>query len=276
MSDDTPRHTIVSFHAHPDDEALLTAGTLARAAAAGHRVVLVMATDGAVGLAADHFLGGGLGNRRRDELAASAAAIGAARVEFLGYADSGSSGESNSVGAFSRADVENAACDLALILREESANVLTIYDAAGGYGHPDHVQVHRVGRLAALLADTPVVLEATVDRRALLRGVRLLRSLSRLVPLPPLPDLSSAYTDHDALTHCVDVRGFLDAKRAAMQAHASQASSNEGARTLALLLRLPRPIARLALGREWFRELGRAPAAPLLDDIFATLGSTGA
>lgn len=273
MSDDGQRHTIVSFHAHPDDEALLTAGTLARAAASGHRVVLVMATDGAVGLAADRFLDG-LGKCRREELAASAAAIGAARVEFLDYADSGSDGESTSDRAFSRADVESAAGDLARILREEAADVLTIYDAAGGYGHPDHVQVHRVGRLAAVLADTPVVLEATVDRRALLRGVLLLRSLSRFVRLPHLPDLNSAYTDHDALTHCVDVRGFLDAKRTAMRAHTSQASSNEGARTLDLLLRLPRPVARVVLGREWFREVGLVPAGPLLDDIFATLGST--
>ena len=63
---------------------------------------------------------------------------------------------------------EVAADALARIVREERADVLTIYDANGGYGHPDHVQVHRVGLRAASLAGTPVVLEATVDRGLLL------------------------------------------------------------------------------------------------------------
>ncbi len=83
-------HTLVAFHAHPDDEALLTAGTMARAAAEGHRVVLVVATDGDLGLAASTYAGdGALGQRRLAELRASAARLGVARVEHLGYADSG-------------------------------------------------------------------------------------------------------------------------------------------------------------------------------------------
>ena len=83
--------TIVAFHAHPDDEALLTAGTMARAAAEGHRVVLVLATDGGAGLAADELRDdGGLGERRLEEARRSSAALGVARVEWLGYADSGS------------------------------------------------------------------------------------------------------------------------------------------------------------------------------------------
>src|SRR5581483_1143638 len=76
--------TIVAFHAHPDDEALLTGGTLARLAAEGNRVVIVVATDGVMGAAT-----GPDGQTRLAELRASAAVLGAARVEHLGYADSG-------------------------------------------------------------------------------------------------------------------------------------------------------------------------------------------
>src|SRR4051812_48934396 len=141
--------TVVSFHAHPDDEALLTGGTLARAAAEGHRVVLVTATAGEAGLTgmpgADRPA---LAARRLAELEASATALGCARVEVLGYPDSGSvqgepapaaDGERSS---FAWIDPEEPAQRLAAILREESADALTIYDRHGGYGHPDHVQVH--------------------------------------------------------------------------------------------------------------------------------------
>ena len=155
-------YTLVSFHAHPDDEALLTAGTLARAAAAGHRVVLVVATAGEAGLAsADDLADGALGKRRTAELERSAAALGCARVEVLGYADSGmADAPSGAAGAFALVSVDEAAERLAAILREESADALTIYDPAGGYGHPDHVQVHHVGIRAAEIAGTPLVLEA--------------------------------------------------------------------------------------------------------------------
>ena len=82
-------HTLLAFHAHPDDEALLTAGTMARAAAEGHRVIVVVATDGNEGLASSQFSANGrLGDRRLEELRASALALGVARVEHLGYADS--------------------------------------------------------------------------------------------------------------------------------------------------------------------------------------------
>ncbi|GAA1807800.1 PIG-L family deacetylase [Nocardioides hankookensis] len=257
------RFTVVSFHAHPDDEALLTGGTLARAAAEGHRVVLVVATAGEAGLASPLELAD-LAERRTRELAASAAALGIARVEVLGYRDS----------RFAEVDLDEAANRVADILRAERADVLTTYDAAGGYGHPDHVQVHRVGRRAAELAGTPVVLEATLDRGLIDRVVRTLRHLSRVVPVPELPDTSRAFTARADLTHEVDVRAHLDAKLAALRAHASQAGG--GPRTLALLLRLPKPLARRVLGREWFREVGRRPGEHLDDDIFASLRRSGA
>jgi LmbE family N-acetylglucosaminyl deacetylase len=272
--------TLVSFHAHPDDEALLTAGTLARAAAEGHRVVLVVATVGEAGLAASTFTGGtggtgGLAAQRSAELDRSAAALGCARVVRLGYADSGmADARTGHPDSFADADLEPAARRLADILIEESADVLTTYDPAGGYGHPDHIAVHRVGARAAELAGTPVVLQATVDRRVLLRVLRLLGRARRPLKLPPEFDprrFAAAYTDPADLTHRIRVGRYAGAKRAAMQAHASQASADFGARTLSFCLRLPGPLFRAAFGREWFVQTGRSPVRPLLDDVFGDI-----
>jgi LmbE family N-acetylglucosaminyl deacetylase len=268
--------TVVSLHAHPDDEALLTAGTLARAAAEGHRVVLVSATAGGAGLTSDPATTtADLAERRLDELRRSAAALGGLEVQLLGYDDSGMDGRAGRDGyAFARVDVEGAAVRLAALLESVAADVLTVYDPAGGYGHPDHVQVHRVGVRAAELAGTTVVLEATVDRRALLRVLWILRLLGLLRRAPPewRPErLAAAYTPPDQLTHRVDVRGYAAGKRAAMAAHASQATAEEGVRSLALYLRLPPFLYRRVFGYEWFVERGRAPGAALLGDIFATL-----
>ncbi|QIG43653.1 LmbE family protein [Nocardioides anomalus] len=270
--------TIVSFHAHPDDEALLTAGTLARAVADGHRVVLVVATSGEAGLAAGHPDAAELGRRREAELRAAAASIGAARVVSLGHPDSGLvAGQRVDDGRvpFAELDAHDVALELAQVLLEERADVLTTYDAAGGYGHPDHVQVHQAGLLAARMARTPVVLEATVDRDLLERVGRLLRLSAVLFPLPDLPDFQTSFTPRAELTHRVDVRPHLDAKLDALEAHASQVASDDGVRTLALLLRLPAPVRRRVLGTEWFREVGRAPGAAPLDDVFASLRLRG-
>ena len=94
--------------------------------------------------------------RRVEEVASAAAILGVAQVEYLGYHDSGMEGTStnDAPGSFWSADVDEAAARLAAILRREDAEVLTVYDERGGYGHPDHVQVHRVGVRAAELAGT--------------------------------------------------------------------------------------------------------------------------
>ena len=258
---------LVSFHAHPDDEALLTAGTLARAAADGHRVVLVVATCGEAGLS-DSAPGERLGNQRADELERSAAALGCAKVIRLGYPDSGMHNEHQ---GFASTPVAEAAERLAAILRAEQADALTVYDRNGGYGHPDHVQVHRVGHRAAELAGTPLVLEATVDRTALIRALSLVR-WTRLLPPDFDPDrMRHSYSDRTAITHRIDVRSVIDAKRRSMAAHASQAAGGSGPRTLAFFLRLPRPLYRRVFGVEWFIEAGRAPARPPLPDLFASL-----
>jgi LmbE family N-acetylglucosaminyl deacetylase len=260
--------TLVSFHAHPDDEALLTGGTLARAAAEGHRVVLVTATAGEAGLA-DDATRTTLGQRRRAELTRAAAALGCARVEVLGYPDSGSQ-EPVPPGSFAALDPAGPAGRLAEILREEEADVLTVYDRHGGYGHPDHVQVHHVGILAAELAGTPVVLEATVDRARLQRAVALLRWIPGARRLVPASRFATSYLPPAELTHEIDVRAHLRAKTRALAAHATQGTGGRSIRTLTLLLRLPRPLLGPVLGREWYAERGRAVAPPL-DDVFATL-----
>lgn len=258
-------YTLVSFHAHPDDETLLTGGLLARVAAEGHRVVLVTATSGELGLAAD---ADGLGTRRERELRAAAEDLGVARVELLGYRDSGLVGTPPE-GAFCSVPVEAAARRLAEILRDESAQILTIYDEQGGYGHRDHVQVHRVGVRAADLAGTPVVLEATVDRAALRRGLRLLRMFR--VRLDSDTSARGSYSARELITHRVDVRAHYPRVRRALRRHASQMSGGAGWRTVGLLARLPAPVGRRVLGTQWLIERGRLATGTPLDDIFTTL-----
>ena len=124
--------TVVSLHAHPDDEALLTGGWLAQRAAAGDRVVLVFATDGGAGLGDGP---GPLSGLRRAEARASATALGVARVVWLGHADSGmATRPARGGGRFVDVPVEAAAHALTAVLDEEGADVLTGYDARGGYG----------------------------------------------------------------------------------------------------------------------------------------------
>ena len=278
-------HTLVCFHAHPDDEALLTAGTMAKAAAEGHRVVLVVATRGEVGEVGAEFLDRGedLGARRWAELERSAEILGVSRLEWLGYADSGSeapspgsvSVASGGPAAFTSAAEGEAAERLAAILVEEEADVVTSYDANGGYGHPDHVQVHRVGALATVLAGTAIALEATIDRDLMRTGVELASSLGFELPPEFTPaSFESWFTPADAITHAVDVAAHLDQKRAAMEAHASQATAADPrrSRTLERFLALPPEYFALAFGTEWFVEPGRATGPPA-DDVFATLAA---
>lgn len=245
--------TIVAFHAHPDDEALLTGGTLARAARLGHRVVLVVATDGEAGLAAAPVAAQGLGSLRPVELEAAAQALGCARVVRLGLPDSGwHPGVQPPEGRFSRLPLEVAAAGLVDVLRQEHAQVLTTYDAAGGYGHPDHIAVHHVGRYAAEQAGTPAVLQATAPREMLRRIVRIAAKVPGVLDVSDARRFDVAFSPAASITHRVDVRADLDAKIAALAAHASQATSDAGPRTLRLMLGLPRPLQRLVLGREWF------------------------
>lgn len=251
--------TIIAFHAHPDDEVLLTGGTLARLAAEGNRVIVVMATDGVMGPAT-----GQRAQTRLGELRASAAVLGVARVVHLGYADSGHGPllypDPPDRVRFARADVTEAARRLAGLIREERADVLLSYDPRGGYGHRDHVQVHRVGARAAQMAGTVRVLEATFPRELagwLLRPARLLRLVVRHDPR----DIAAAFSPRSVITHRVDVRRFASQKRAALAAHRSYVHGRgRSARLARVMLALPVPIFGLVFGREWFVEPGAAPA----------------
>ncbi len=265
--------TLVSFHAHPDDEAILVAGTLARAASEGHRTVLVFATRGEVGELDAAMLSGGetIAQRRTREAEASAELLGVQRVVFLDFPDSGHIASEVPPGAFARTDVDLAAARLASVLTEEGAEVLTTYDRNGGYGHPDHVQVHHVGRRAGELAGTPNVLEATFDRGLLELAAQLLPGLDGGPDLPDqfeVPDTSGWYSDSDEITHRVDVTDFLHRKRASMAAHASQASSDGGLfRTLATFVALPDDWFAMAFGTEWFVD-PRADGGQRFDWVF--------
>ena len=246
-------------------------------------MVLVTATAGEAGLSDGTGQHTSLGARRRVELARAASALGCARWEVLDYPDSGWSPpggpderpQEPAATSFSALDPSGPAARLAEILSEERADVLTIYDEHGGYGHPDHVQVHRVGVLAAAMAGTPTVLEATVDRRRLRRVASVMHWLPGLSRLVPPGRLASSFVERTELTHEVDVRRHIAAKRAALAAHHSQATGGGSIRTVTLLLRLPGPVLGVALGREWFRERGRAPQAQLLDDVFASVRPRG-
>ena len=245
----TMARTLVFVHAHPDDEALLTAGTMARAAAEGHRVVLIVATDGAAGLAASHY--SDLGSTRLAEVQESARALGVARIVPLGYADSGLHAQVPEglahVGRFTVARSIAAVCD------EEGADILVGYDAQGGYGHPDHVQVHRAARTAvALCRRPPRLFEATLPREPIARAVHLAARL-HLTPADFDPaEFDRAWTPRTQITHRVDVRRFAGAKRAALAAHASQATADGTVRTLGVLTRLPSAATALLLGTEYY------------------------
>jgi LmbE family N-acetylglucosaminyl deacetylase len=263
------RFTLVAFHAHPDDETWLTGGTLARAAAEGHRVVLVTATSGGRGLAGSQDgRGARLAHTRAAELAEAAAALGCTRLVSLGYGDSGLHPEPGDTAAFANADVQVAAGRLAEVLRGEQADVLTIYDPNGGYGHPDHLQVHRVGACAARLAGTPVVLEATVSAGLFRAALVVTRVFGHRPPL----GVRRVFSDRRAITHRVRVRDVLPAKRAALLAHGSQRRADGQRRVLDHVLRLPPSLFALAFGHEWFVEHGRDPGRRQ-DDVFASLRS---
>jgi LmbE family N-acetylglucosaminyl deacetylase len=270
---DGRRFTLVSFHAHPDDESLLTGGSLAKASAEGHRVVLVTATSGERGLAGPQDgHGADLARVRTAELEHAAAALGCARVVNLGYGDSGLHPDPSDSAAFAHVDVATAAARLAEVLREEDADALTVYDPNGGYGHPDHVHVHRVGVAAARLAGTPVVLEATVSAglfRSVLLAMRLLgHALGRSAPL----GTAQVFSSSRRITHRIRVGEHLMAKREALAAHGSQRRSDGPRRSIDYFLALPGPVFALVFGREWFVEHGRDPASRR-DDLFATLRS---
>lgn len=261
--------TLVAFHAHPDDESIIMGGTMAKAAEAGHRVVLVVATKGEHGEVAEGFLAQdeALWQRRVEETTAAADVLGVARVEFLGYVDSGMMGtpENDLPDSFWQADVEEAAGRLAAILVEEQADVLTAYDENGNYGHPDHIQVYRVGVRAAELAGTPKVYLTTVNRDHILRLIRQAAEAGVEVPEDVPGEEFDMGVSEDRITTTVNVRPWLDRKRAAMAAHASQISETS------FFLTMEPQQFEATWGQEWF-ILWDAPPGVTETDLFDGVG----
>jgi LmbE family N-acetylglucosaminyl deacetylase len=238
---------IVFFHAHPDDESIFTGGTIARCVAAGQRTVLVVATSGDLGLPCRRCPCS-LTTCREHETRHAASILGVHRVEFLRYPESGMRGDprNNAAGRFSTLDADQVARRVAAILGEERATALVTYDRHGIYGHPDHIKVHSVGRLAAELATVGTVYEATVDREYLhFVEPHLVEQASRGRARELGVGAPSV-----AITTTVPVGRHLAAKRSAIRAHRSQVPAAE--------------IEADVYGFEWFIRRG---AAGMLDEL---------
>ncbi len=275
--------TAVFFHAHPDDEALSTGGTMWLASHAGHRVVLVCATDGSRG--STPGLDDGqepeaerLAEMREAELRTAAELLGVHRVVMLGYRDSGMAGDpaNDDPGCFWQADDLEAAERLAAALSDEQADLLTCYDANGTYGHPDHIKVHRVGVRAAELAGIGVVYEATLNREHFRSSMRQLMQMAAEAGLDPVGEQDQAEFEAELdegtvgvegtrITHHIDVRAALDAKRAAIRAHVSQIPADS------FFVALPDEAFELVFGTEWFIRRGAATGDTTSTDLFAAL-----
>jgi LmbE family N-acetylglucosaminyl deacetylase len=237
----------VFFHAHPDDEAIFTAGTMAALVAAGERVALVLATAGELGVEPTD-LTEPLADIRRREVRAAASALGVDEVAFLGYRDSGMHGDAANGHdeAFCAAPIDAAAARLARILRAFEAETLVVYDERGVYGHPDHVQVHLVGHRAARLAGVDTIYESTFDgeylhfvEEHLLDGARHPSAGRRSVGVPSV-----------FISVALDVRPHLGVKRQALAAHRSQIAETAWA------LRMPESTFADVYGYEFYMRSG--------------------
>jgi LmbE family N-acetylglucosaminyl deacetylase len=166
--------------------------------------------------------------------------------------------------AFWQASVDEAAERLARILREESADVLTAYDSDGSYGHPDHIQVHRVGVRAAELAGTPRFFEATMNRDHLRRMIEAAAARGDLAPedVPDVTEESTFGRPESVITTTVDVSDFVAAKRASMVAHASQIPDDH------FFIKMPEESFAASFGQEWFIRHG-VPDGHRDDDLLA-------
>lgn len=261
--------TIVFVHAHPDDESSQTAGLMALAARAGHRVVTVFATDGDYGQRPEN-LGddGDLVEHRRGEARAAARVLGVERVDWLGFRDSGMTGwpQNEDPRSLHMADVDEAAGRLTRILDREDADVVVGYDHHGNYGHPDHIAVHRLTRRAAdLAARRPRLMESTTNQSAQLEMLdrpevtelfdALAAGGSDVAEVREMiltgDDGQPVGVPESEIAWAIDLPDdVIELKRQAMECHASQTTD------IGLMLGLPSAVYALSFGREYLIEPG--------------------
>ncbi|ATW50351.1 N-acetyl-1-D-myo-inositol-2-amino-2-deoxy-alpha-D-glucopyranoside deacetylase [Streptomyces xantholiticus] len=245
---DLPARRLLLVHAHPDDESINNGATMALYADAGAHVTLVTCTlgeegevipDGLAHLAPDRE--NRLGPHRVGELAAAMKELGVTDHRFLGgqgrFRDSGMMGleQNHREGAFWSADVDEAAGYLVEVIRSVRPQVLVTYDPDGGYGHPDHIQAHRVAmRAAELAADSGFrqdlgaphriakIYWNRVARSAAEEGFARLRAAGAGFPgIAEIGDVPGVVDDSD-ITAEIDGTAYADRKAAAMRAHATQ------------------------------------------------------
>ena len=257
----TPDHRLLLVHAHPDDESIGQGATMARYAAEGRGVTLVTCTAGEMGeilvpelehLAADRE--DGLGEHRRGEIAAAMAELGVTDHRWLGgfgtYRDSGMkwhpdgyavAADETHENAFWNADLTEAATHLVTVIREVRPQVLVTYDQFGGYGHPDHIKAHRVAMYAAQLAAVPSYRRDLGEAweiakiywgamsesrmRAGLRALRAAGDTTTFEGMDPEGPIPMATPDED-LAAAVDAGDYVEAKMAALAAHATQITTD--------------------------------------------------
>ncbi|MBW8486119.1 PIG-L family deacetylase [Actinomadura parmotrematis] len=261
--------TLMAVHAHPDDEVLGTGGLLARAAAEGVRTVLVTCTNGEQGDDEGGAKPGdpghdaeGVARRRLEELRVSADLLGVEHLELLGYRDSGMDGwdTNHAPEAFANVPLETAAARVAELMERYRPQVVVTYDANGGYGHPDHIQAHRVAVAAAESTGIPDKLYYTAVPRSWIKEmIQRAEDAGLDLGFEPPDDFGTP----DELIHAVvDVSPYVDRKRKALIAHASQGEN-------IFLLRLPEEAQAAAFSAEAFtRASSRIPVTGVEDDLF--------
>ncbi|MFI6209465.1 N-acetyl-1-D-myo-inositol-2-amino-2-deoxy-alpha-D-glucopyranoside deacetylase [Streptomyces sp. NPDC051041] len=279
-----PPRRLLLVHAHPDDESINNGATMARYAAEGAHVTLVTCTLGErgevipPGLA--HLSGPALGQHRAGELRDAMRALGVEDVRLLGgagrYGDSGMMGlpDNDDPACFWQADVDEAAALLVEVIREVRPQVLVTYDDNGGYGHPDHVQAHRVAMRAVELAEEAGCPVAKVYWNRVPRSVAE-ESFARLRDdLPGLPFTEAATVDDvpgvvpdERITTEIDGTAHAAAKAAAMRAHATQITVAEP------YFVLSNELAQPLFTTEYYELVrGRRGSGVRETDLFAGLG----
>jgi LmbE family N-acetylglucosaminyl deacetylase len=213
--DHTDATTLLCLHAHPDDEVMLTGQLLAKASSRGLRTVVVYGSRGDAGVTGLDLGDEPLGQRREREAREACAVLGVDRVEFLDHLDSGMAGTPTNAepAAFSNADPADVAEAVAAVVADERLLAVVGYDANGTYGHPDHVQVHRVAETLAAGLSAPWLLDATYNREY----------LASLPDADGTLDLDYASSVVD-LTHFVQGEAWFRAKMDGVKCHRSQAS----------------------------------------------------